>query len=464
MEDNTEHINKKLKPSPESDEDVDIKPMIPELNNIDMLTLPRICARCRIDFVDERNLRSHFLKYRNQASFSCELCHKSYVRADILQEHQRVHMNENLYKCVRCFYSCNQIYDIYEHMHTVHKLNIDTIFKCPYDDIVFRDSDTLFQHIGCHRVNVKQEKESRDNNAASETKVSGGKKDKVSGEENEERADEETDADDGGILPSTLLECNLDTRNLLEVVRKQTNSCQQALSGGDHTAENEPPPPPGHDKTSDLVDEVLDEIDKSTMIDVDYVKNDMVINTENYISNINSDDGSIRMLCYFKNIKCAYCTKVYIMKNDLKNHLVEDHDHSKLVVQDVEIANAEQFACTICNIKFDFAIDLAHHTNKEHTKYECEHCNKVYNQAYTLKKHMKTCTPETAAETKGRGRENKTTGPPICELCDKQFKRNWNLKQHLQKIHKVLDFEYPTVRHTVQLKQHLQKIHKTLKT
>uniref|UniRef100_A0A8D8W6V6 C2H2-type domain-containing protein n=1 Tax=Cacopsylla melanoneura TaxID=428564 RepID=A0A8D8W6V6_9HEMI len=79
MEDNTEHINKKLKPSPESDEDVDIKPMIPELNNIDMLTLPRICARCRIDFVDERNLRSHFLKYRNQASFSCELCHKSYL-------------------------------------------------------------------------------------------------------------------------------------------------------------------------------------------------------------------------------------------------------------------------------------------------------------------------------------------------------------------------------------------------
>ncbi|KAL1449675.1 hypothetical protein WDU94_002160 [Cyamophila willieti] len=457
MEDSLEHIHKKFKTSPESDQDVDVKPMIPELNNIDTFTLPRICARCRIDFVDERNLRSHFLKYRNQASFSCELCHKSYVRADILQEHQRVHMNENLYKCVRCFYSCNQIYDIYEHMHSVHKINIDTIFKCPYDDIVFRDNVTLFQHIACHRVNVKEEKEMGDANAAmleykgsNENNASGNtaaslehkgnaKKDKFAGDENEERPEDETEGDegDGGILPSTLLECNLDTRNLLEVVRKQTKSSQSS-TGGDAQDNVENEPPPGLDKSSELVDEVLDEIDKSTLIDIDYVKNDMVINTENYISNINSDDSSIRMLCYFKNIKCAYCTKVYIMKNDLKNHLVEDHDHSKLVVQDVEIANAEQFECTICNIKFDFAIDLTHHTNKEHTKYECEHCNKVYNQAYTLKKHMKTCTAQTAAEMKaGRGPPSKATGPPICELCDKQFKRNWNLKQHMQKIHKV---------------------------
>ncbi|XP_026685379.1 zinc finger protein 148-like [Diaphorina citri] len=263
----------------------------PTADNIDTLTISRICARCRLDFVDSRNLRSHFLKFRNQASFSCELCHKSYVRSDILQEHQRVHMCENLYKCVRCFYSANQIYDIYEHMHSVHKINIDNIFKCPYDDVMFRDKETLFQHIGCHRILDRSSGDSA-NDSVSEKAVPG------------RDIKEETASDDeADMLPSTLLECNLD-----QVERKDPK-----------TEVKIPSTVPPEDKLDDdLVDEILDEIDKSTLIDVDYVKNDMVINTENY-SHVNSDnDRSIRMLCYFKNIKCAYCTKIFIVKIHLK--------------------------------------------------------------------------------------------------------------------------------------------------
>ncbi|KAI5715223.1 PR domain zinc finger protein 5 [Diaphorina citri] len=407
MDENNDHINKKLKTEEKTDQPGTIK-FEPTADNIDTLTISRICARCRLDFVDSRNLRSHFLKFRNQASFSCELCHKSYVRSDILQEHQRVHMCENLYKCVRCFYSANQIYDIYEHMHSVHKINIDNIFKCPYDDVMFRDKETLFQHIGCHRILDRSSGDSA-NDSVSEKAVPG------------RDIKEETASDDeADMLPSTLLECNLD-----QVERKDPK-----------TEVKIPSTVPPEDKLDDdLVDEILDEIDKSTLIDVDYVKNDMVINTENY-SHVNSDnDRSIRMLCYFKNIKCAYCTKIFIVKNDLKNHLVAEHDLSKDMMNDVEILNSEQFECTICNIKFDFAIDLTHHNTREHTKYECEHCNKVYNQSYTLKKHMKTCNPASAQEMKtGRG----GVANIVCELCDKKFKRNWNLKQHMQNIHKVV--------------------------
>lgn len=245
----------------------------------------------------------------------------------------------------------------------------------------------------------------------------------------ENASDEETEVD--VILPSTLLECNLDS-NVLDVHKRLQ---QPIFTREDSKVDNENEEKTNKGAENEFVDEVLDEIDKSTLIDVDYVKNDMVINTENY-SNANAEnDSSIRMLCFFKNIKCAYCSKVYIMKNDLKHHLVEDHDSSKQIIEEMDEVN-EQFECTVCNIKFDFAIDLTHHTAKEHTKYECEICNKVYLQAYNLKRHVKTCQPPAEKGAKA-GRGIAIVGPIICDLCDKVFKRNWNLKQHKQNIHKI---------------------------
>lgn len=358
------------------------------------------------------------------------------------QEHQRVHLCESLYKCVKCFYSCNQIYDIYEHMHSIHKIQIEHIFKCPYDDMMFRDKETLFHHIGCHRIKdasarvdpngTSEEKKEVDAIDEDPLKLVEGVSEVTAKKERVSIDDEEDD-----ILPSTLLECNLDAvisqaKQVLQMTNSKDNQ-KEAQTEKTEKVECKN----SDDKVPDceLEDEVLDEIDQSTLIDLDYVKNDMVINTENLNSNMNSEnDSSIRMLAYFKNIKCAYCTKIFIMKNDLKNHLVVDHDLSKSVMNDVEVIKNEKFECTICKIKFDFAIDLSHHNTKEHTEFKCGTCNKVYHQSHNLKKHEKTCVPTPPKEKPVRPPKPLTI---TCEICDKTFKRNWNLKQHLQKVHKI---------------------------
>lgn len=344
-------------------------------------------------------------------------------------------------------------------MHSIHRINIEHIFKCPYDDMMFRDKETLFHHIGCHRIKSTSLRVEANGNGMSSVKNEIG----VDGAENpsapdvdstvvgdapemtakkergsiDDQGNEEEDTDD--ILPSTLLECNLDA-----VISQAKQVLQMANNSNDNHKDNQSEKVEKLDSKNsvgkdpdcgELEDEVLDEIDKSTLIDLDYVKNDMVINTENLHANMNSEnDSSIRMLAYFKNIKCAYCTKIFIMKNDLKNHLVVDHDLSKSVLSDVEIVNNEKFECTICKIKFDFAIDLSHHTTKEHTEFKCGMCNKVYHQMHNLKKHEKNCVPTPPKEKVSRPPKPLTI---MCEICDKTFKRNWNLKQHLQKIHKI---------------------------
>ena len=59
--------------------------------------------------------------------------------------------------------------------------------------------------------------------------------------------------------------------------------------------------------------------------------------------------------------------------------------------------------------------------------YECLHCDKVYTQEGTLKKHIKVNHQEGVQR-------------PKCDKCQKIFKDKDNLSRHVKRIHYKVDF------------------------
>ena len=82
---------------------------------------------------------------------------------------------------------------------------------------------------------------------------------------------------------------------------------------------------------------------------------------------------------------------------------------------------AEQFQCTVCEVKLSSKGLLKKHKKENHGKeHECKHCDETFKEVWMLEVHLKL--PKDVEKFK-------------CETCSKIFHLKWRLLKH-QEMHK----------------------------
>ncbi|XP_044736711.1 oocyte zinc finger protein XlCOF6-like [Chrysoperla carnea] len=142
--------------------------------------------------------------------------------------------------------------------------------------------------------------------------------------------------------------------------------------------------------------------------------------------------------------KCTLCSKSYVIKSQLYNHIKSQHDNdvggddkkftvlcstcgkccrsnADLKVHMISHTNEQLFQCHICEKKYKSAQGLKCHINKHNNlrPYSCTHCPKAFYTSQILKNHLRTHTGERPYE---------------CQLCGRAFSQSCALKTHM-KIH-----------------------------
>ncbi|XP_044727323.1 zinc finger protein 883-like isoform X2 [Chrysoperla carnea] len=140
-------------------------------------------------------------------------------------------------------------------------------------------------------------------------------------------------------------------------------------------------------------------------------------------------------------VSCDICSKTFICKASFKKHIREVHEN--------QIPDRKHL-CNICGYASSRVADLRRHllTHSTERPYVCEHCDKTYKTAESLKEHIShvhfdvrkyQCSFCSQAFHKRRtlvNHERRHTGekPHKCEVCGKGFAQNTALKIHT-KIH-----------------------------
>lgn len=139
-----------------------------------------------------------------------------------------------------------------------------------------------------------------------------------------------------------------------------------------------------------------------------------------------------------KNHKCNVCTKSFLRKSNLVDHL---RLH----------ANLRQFECNLCHKKFVQKGNMLSHlrTHSKDRPYICYICDKSYNQSSALSMHMrsshtternfvcKTCPKafSNVSDLRKHERIHDPTARIRCEFCPREFVQPVNLRQHMKRIH-----------------------------
>ncbi|XP_075210378.1 uncharacterized protein LOC142317716 [Lycorma delicatula] len=115
--------------------------------NVDKNEKSYICTVCQKSFSCSRNLKIHLASHIGGKKFACTLCPKSFNQNCHLKAHLAVHANEKKFKCNVCQKSFNQSFNLLTHLsiHTGEKK-----FACNFCQKSFNHSSSLKRHLTIH--------------------------------------------------------------------------------------------------------------------------------------------------------------------------------------------------------------------------------------------------------------------------------------------------------------------------
>lgn len=125
------------------------------------------------------------------------------------------------------------------------------------------------------------------------------------------------------------------------------------------------------------------------------------------------------IICEEISFTCAYCDKLFFLKNDLKTHIQQ---HMK---------NDKKLKCQLCNIGFSRKTYLAEHNciHNGQKPHSCYYCNKSFSLRCNLVRHVRIHTGEKRFS---------------CDMCNNSFILKKNLIEHKRTHTGEKPFECPS--------------------
>lgn len=143
---------------------------------------------------------------------------------------------------------------------------------------------------------------------------------------------------------------------------------------------------------------------------------------------------SQKKMSYFQtditDLKCTNCGQSCSHLEELKNHLVANHDvkfHStnSMLVPFRFTDNKDIFRCVVCDEKFDNLSKLSRHMSMHFGKFVCDTCGASFYNYKRLKSHITS--------------NHKS---PTCVTCKLSFSTAAEKYKHRQKVHKIMQIRY----------------------
>ena len=119
-----------------------------------------------------------------------------------------------------------------------------------------------------------------------------------------------------------------------------------------------------------------------------------------------------------KMMTCEYCNKIFDTSNELKVHVMLDHEYSLLEIK-------KDHKCDICSETFSAIKYLNWHLKNTHGQlYKCDICKKEFKLKEGKLKHIRYVHEGVKDST--------------CDICGKVFGQHSTLKLHIQTVHEGL--------------------------
>lgn len=125
------------------------------------------------------------------------------------------------------------------------------------------------------------------------------------------------------------------------------------------------------------------------------------------------------------NMKCNLCSNVCTNLDELRGHLVDNHDvkfeeRTRDVLVPYSLVNNE-FKCVVCDAQFEAINKLVIHMNGHYANFVCNFCGFGFPTARSLKAHEKN-----------KHKKN------VCKTCNEVFSNSSELFGHRVKVHKYV--------------------------
>ena len=340
------------------------------------------CDVCHKPFVRREDMERHYLTHTGEKPYRCDFCHKSYVRVTILKHHILSHIGEPSNSCKRCGREFMLASHLQRHMvfHTDPKPH-----KCPSCGKGFQTPAGVSKHMSVH---------------------TGAK---------------------------TFVKCDICDKKF---------SCKANIFR--------------HKIAVHLKKEI-----KKEEIGADNEQSSVFIDSEkgNSVDNKDNISNKLPTLPFV----CQICGKAYTIRAYLKRHMIihsvdnpltcklcqKQFIYQSNLTEHMLLHSSEtRHTCKVCNKQFKAACALRNHMNTHtaETLYKCKICFKQYTVEGSLRSHMEWKHPEKSltckicnqnfvnkASLKSHMISHSTDRPFKCELCPKSFKRKSCIDDHMKR-------------------------------
>ncbi|XP_038221014.1 zinc finger protein 62-like [Zerene cesonia] len=183
-------------------------------------------------------------------------------------------------------------------------------------------------------------------------------------------------------------------------------------------------------------------------------------------------------------LQCQVCNRSMRDLNDLKDHLVSEHNKTihrniKDIILPFRLENGQNFTCVVCSVVHISFKNLYHHMSSHYRNYCCKKCGIGYITIAALRKHGKThyqgnfpcdfCEKTYTSLTKKRNHEKgvHTAGwlRNKCPHCPEIFVSYYDRSEHMVKVHNEAPIIYPcnacnkTYKKKFELNRHIKHHH-----